>query len=297
MVGGLTDGRGTNPELAAPLQFGVVDLRIRLDLAYDGGRFHGWATQPGLRTVQGELTAAIERVLRVPQPRVVVAGRTDTGVHALGQVCHVDLPGPAWPGGATAARRLNAVLPDDVSVRTAEVAPTGFDARFSALYRRYEYLISDSGRLDPRARGSVYVRRRPLAVPEMDAAAQHLLGEHDFAAFCRARPEASSVRTVLGVGVQRRRDDRDAELIAVGITADAFCHSMVRSVVGALLAVGQGSLTADELREILHARKRVARFSTAPAHGLALMEVGYPADDELAAQAQRARRFRGDPQG
>ncbi|MCB0922753.1 MAG: tRNA pseudouridine synthase A, partial [Actinobacteria bacterium] len=108
-------------------------MRIRLDLAYDGGRFHGWATQPGLRTVQGELTAAIERVLRVPQPRVVVAGRTDTGVHALGQVCHVDLPGPAWPGGATAARRLNAVLPDDVSVRTAEVAPAGFDARFSAL--------------------------------------------------------------------------------------------------------------------------------------------------------------------
>ena len=268
-------------------------LRIRLDLAYDGAAFFGWARQPGLRTVQGELTAAITQVLRVPEPRVVVAGRTDTGVHALGQVCHVDLPPHCWPGGQTAARRLNAVLPDDVRIRSADIAPEGFDARFSAMFRRYEYLISDSGALDPRARGSAYVRRQPLDVDAMNIAAQHLVGEHDFAAFCRARPEASSVRTVLEIGATRRDDPRDPALLAVGITADAFCHSMVRSVVGALLAVGQGALSASELQAILEARTRVARFTTAPAHGLALMEVGYPDDAELAAQAQRARRFRG----
>jgi tRNA pseudouridine38-40 synthase len=271
----------------------VEPIRIRVDLAYDGGRFHGWAMQPGLRTVQGELAAAVAQVLRVPQPRIVVAGRTDTGVHALGQVCHVDLPPHCWPGGSTAARRLNAVLPDDLRIRSADVAPAGFDARFSAMFRRYEYLISDSGSLDPRARGSVYVRRQPLAVTDMDAAAQQLVGEHDFAAFCRARPEASSVRTVLEIGATRRADPRDPALIAVGITADAFCHSMVRSVVGALIEVGRGALSAAELEAILAARTRVARFTTAPAHGLALMEVGYPDDAELAAQAQRARRFRG----
>jgi tRNA pseudouridine38-40 synthase len=270
-----------------------VDLRIRLDLAYDGAGFSGWARQPGLRTVQGEVVTALERVLRVSQPHVVVAGRTDAGVHALGQVCHVDLPPERWPGGPTAVRRLNAVLPDDVRIRSAGVAPAGFDARFSAMSRRYEYLISDSGLLDPRARGSVLVRRQHLDVPAMHGAAQHLLGEHDFAAFCRARPEASSVRTVTEIGAGRREDARDPDLIAVGITADAFCHSMVRSVVGALLAVGQGSLSAADVRAILDARQRVARFSTAPAHALVLMEVRYPADDELAAQAIRARRFRG----
>jgi len=270
-----------------------VDLRIRLDLAYDGARFSGWARQPGLRTVQGEVTAGIERVLRVRQPRVVVAGRTDTGVHALGQVCHVDIPADLWPGDETAVRRLNAVLPADVRVHAATAAPAGFDARFSALFRRYEYLLSDSGRLDPRARGSVYVRRARLDVPAMHEAAASLLGEHDFAAFCRARPEASSVRTILAIGVDRRADPRDPELIAAGITADAFCHSMVRSIVGALVAIGQGQLSAGDLRDILRAGERVNRFSTAPAHGLALMEVGYPPDDDLAAQAIRARRFRG----
>lgn len=278
----------------APLQCGVVDIRIRLDLAYDGAAFHGWARQPGLRTVQGELTAALERVLRVPTPSVVVAGRTDTGVHALGQVCHVDLPPHCWPGGPTAIRRLNAVLPADVRIRAAATAPSGFDARFSAMHRRYEYLISDSGLLDPRARGSVHVSRRPLDVAAMDAAAQHLRGEHDFAAFCRARPEASSVRTVVAIGAQRRADPRDPDLIGVGIAADAFCHSMVRSVVGALIRVGQGAMSGHDLGAILAARQRVPGFSTAPAHGLVLIEVQYPADDELAEQAQRARRFRGE---
>lgn len=268
-------------------------LRVRLDLAYDGRQFAGWAPQPGQRTVCGELATAVQRVLRVDDIRIVVAGRTDAGVHALGQVCHLDLPGDLWPGGPAATRRINAVLPADILVLDAQVAPAGFDARFSAQYRRYEYLISDSGRHDPRARGSVLIHRRPLDVVSMHAAGQVLLGEHDFAAFCRARPEASSVRTVLALTVDRRRDPRDPALISVQISADAFCHSMVRSVVGALIAVGEARITAEQFADFLHAARRMPGFTTVPAHGLALVEVGYPADAELAEQARRARRFRG----
>lgn len=259
--------------------------RIRLDLAYDGAGFSGWAAQPGRRTVQGELAAAIGTVLRESEPRIVVAGRTDAGVHALGQVCHVDVQ--SWP--QETVRRLNAVLPGDIRVRAATVAPQGFDARFSPLSRRYQYLISDSGLLDPRARGSVLVHRSTLDADAMQEAAQVLRGEHDFAAFCKARPGASSVRTVMDVHVVRREDPRDPRLIDIGIRADAFCHSMVRSIVGALIAVGEGRLA--ELATILEAARRTPQFATAAAHGLALVEVEYAQD--LAGQAQRARRFRG----
>lgn len=279
------------PQEPAPIGGGL--LRIRLDVAYDGAGFSGWARQPGLRTVQEELASAVERVLRIRQPRIVVAGRTDTGVHATGQVCHLDLPTQAWPGGPAARRRLNAVLPPDIRVLAAHEAPAAFDARFSARFRRYEYLISDSGLLDPRARGSVLVSRRQLDSDLMHVAGQSLVGEHDFAAFCRARPEASSVRTVLELSVERRDDPRDPELLVVGIAADAFCHSMVRSVVGALMAVGEGRLPGESLAEILAAGRRVPQFATAAPHGLVLVEVGYPRVEELAAQALRARRFRG----
>jgi tRNA pseudouridine38-40 synthase len=279
------------PQEPAPVGGGL--LRVRLDVAYDGAGFRGWAQQPGLRTVQAAVSGAVERVLRIPEPRIVVAGRTDTGVHATGQVCHLDLPEPMWPGGLAAWRRLNAVLPPDVRVLAAQEAPAGFDARFSARFRRYEYLISDSGLLDPRARGSVLVSRRTLDADLMHGAGQALVGEHDFAAFCRARPEASAVRTVLALSVERRDDPRDPGLLVVGIAADAFCHSMVRSVVGALLAVGEGRLTGEALAGILAAGRRVPQFATAAAHGLTLVEVGYPPVEEMAAQARRARRFRG----
>jgi tRNA pseudouridine38-40 synthase len=286
----MTD-RSETPQKPAPKGCGL--LRIRLDLAYDGAGFSGWADQPGRRTVQGELQAALARVLRMPAPRTVVAGRTDSGVHALGQVCHVDVPGDVWPGGAVCTRRLNAVLPPDVRVRACAPAAGGFDARFSALYRRYEYLISDGGALDPRARNHVLAHRRPLDCAAMDRAARLLIGEHDFSAFCRARPGASAVRTVLACSAARRADPRDPDLVAVDITADAFCHSMVRSVVGALIAVGEGRLTPVRLAEVLAARARVPLFATAGPHGLALVEVGYPPDPDLAEQARRARRYRG----
>ena len=242
---------------------------------------------------RGSWLLALARILRIEEPAIVVAGRTDAGVHALGQVCHVDIPESVWPGSQTCVRRLNAVLPTDVWVRRAELAAQGFDARFSALFRRYEYLISDSGLLDPRARNAVMIRRTGLDVPTMHEAAQCLVGEHDFAAFCRARPDASSVRTILEMSVARVEDPRDPALITASITADAFCHSMVRSIVGALLAVGEHRLDAVQLERILTQARRVNLFATAPAHALALMQVGYPEDEGLAAQASRARRFRG----
>ncbi|MEI2643511.1 MAG: tRNA pseudouridine synthase A [Candidatus Nanopelagicales bacterium] len=179
-------------------------MRIRLDLAYDGAGFSGWAKQPGRRTVQGDLEAALEQVLRVSEARVVVAGRTDTGVHALGQVCHVDVE--QWPDQTQ--RRLNAVLADDVRIRAAGPAPDGFDARFSALSRQYVYLISDSGLLDPRARGGVWVWRRGLDSESMHDAAQRLIGEHDFAAFCKA-PARGQLRTDRA-GTRSRASQRPA---------------------------------------------------------------------------------------
>lgn len=273
-----------------------METRIRLDLAYDGGAFHGWAKQPNLRTVSGELETAIMRVLRVEDPQIVVAGRTDTGVHALGQVCHMDIPEGAWPGDLACSRRLNAVLPDEIRVRAATVAPEGFDARFSARFRRYEYLLSDSGQLDPRARNAVVLHRHSLDAEMMHLASQMLLGEHDFAAFCKARPEASSVRTVVAAAVERRSDPRDPRLIAVGLTADAFCHSMVRSIVGALIVVGRGRLTPAEMAAMLQVGQRTAHFATAAPHGLVLVEVSYPPAAEMAQQAQRSRRFRGTTQ-
>jgi tRNA pseudouridine38-40 synthase len=281
------------PATQEPAPQGSGLLRIRVDLAYDGSQFSGWAAQPGRRTVQGELQTAFARVLRVPDARIVVAGRTDAGVHSLGQVCHADIPEQWWPGGELCARRLNAVLPPDVRVRACAPAPPGFHARFSAQHRRYHYLISDSGRLDPRARNAVLLRRRALDAALMHRAGQALVGEHDFSAFCRARPGASAVRTVLSLSVSRTRDPRDPRLLGVDIAADAFCHSMVRSIVGALMAVGEGRLAPAELADILAARLRTPKVPTAPAHGLALVEVGYPSDADLAEQARRARRYRG----
>jgi tRNA pseudouridine38-40 synthase len=289
-------------------------VRLRLGVAYDGSAFHGWARQPGLRTVQGELETALRAVLHVPGEvpvRFAVAGRTDTGVHAVGQVCHADVPVAAWDRhGEHALRRLGGLLPAAVRVTAVAPAPPGFDARWSAGWRRYEYLVADGPAVqDPRTRGHVLWNPRALDVAAMDAAAQPFLGEHDFAAFCRARPDASSVRTVLAIGWQRgdghvrgegggRREGGPGERSSAGvgrfgIRADAFCHSMVRSLVGAFLAVGEGRWPVERPGELLAAGRRDPAIPTAPAHGLTLVEVGYPPDAQLAAQAARAKRWRG----
>ncbi len=254
--------------------------RLRIDLAYDGALFVGWAVQPGLRTVQGVLQDALARLAGVPVA-VTVAGRTDSGVHATGQVVSTDLP--IVPD----VRQVNGVLPPDARVTSVRPAPADFDARFSALWRRYEYLITDAVP-DPRRRGVVHAHRRPLDVPAMAAAARVLLGEHDFAAFCRRRPDATTVRTLL----QCDADRVGAEIVCT-VRADAFCHSMVRSLVGALLAVGEGRRPASWLEELLSAGERSGEITVAPAHGLTLVEVAYPPDDELAARNAVTRRRRG----
>jgi tRNA pseudouridine38-40 synthase len=264
-------------------------MRYRLDIGYDGTAFHGWAAQTGLRTVQGELETWLGRVLRLPGPPVLVcAGRTDAGVHARGQVAHLDLdlPGPDEVAG-TLARRLRRALPDDVVVHRVTVAPEGFDARFSAIWRRYAYRLADRAS-DPLLRHTTTTIRGELDVERMAAAGTALLGLHDFVAFCRAREGATSIRHVQWLQVERLADGR----VEVGIRADAFCHSMVRSVVGALVEVGTGRRDAAWLANLLDAPVRATEVPVLPARGLVLEEVGYPPDDQLAARAREARARR-----
>ncbi|MFD2082257.1 tRNA pseudouridine38-40 synthase [Actinopolymorpha cephalotaxi] len=275
-------------------------VRLRLDVAYDGTDFAGWAAQPGQRTVQGELEEALVRVLRLPGPAAVTcAGRTDAGVHARGQVCHLDVPSTSFaaasgrstrsPERALTTRLLGA-LPPDVRVRDVRVAPPGFDARFSALWRRYAYRVcADPAAEDPVRRHEVLQHhRRPLDLAAMNAAAGLLLGEHDFAAFCRRREGATTIRRLLELGWDRE----PSGMLVCRVVADAFCHSMVRALVGALLRVGEGGRPAEWPARVLSGRVRDSGVHVVPARGLTLEEVGYPPAAELAARAEQARRRR-----
>ncbi|GAA1887740.1 tRNA pseudouridine(38-40) synthase TruA [Lapillicoccus jejuensis] len=278
---------------------GDPTLRVRLDLAYDGTGFAGWAAQPGLRTVEGVLGEALTTVLRAPDPvRLTVAGRTDAGVHARGQVAHADVDAEAWaalPGRSdrapqdAAVTRLAGVLPPDVVVRRTAPAPEGFDARFSATSRRYAYRLADPDSLhDPLRRLDTVRHRRALDVAAMDEAARALLGLHDFAAFCRRREGATTVRTLLTYGWAR---DDDGVLVGT-VVADAFCHSMVRALVGAVVPVGEGRRPTGWPARVLGARVRDTGVVVMPPHGLSLEEVVYPPDGDLAARAREARAVR-----
>ena len=212
--------------------------RLRLDLAYDGTAFSGWARQPDLRTVQGVVEGALTQALRLAEPAsITCAGRTDAGVHARGQVAHVDVDLEAHALDLDAlARSLRGLVPDDVWVTAVSVAPLGFDARFSALSRSYSYRICDEPTSwDPLRRCDTLRHPRPLDVSVMNAAAQPLLGEHDFAALCRPRAGASTVRRMLDL--IWARDGHGTAVMTV--RADAFCHSMVRALVGVLVPVGE----------------------------------------------------------
>lgn len=263
-------------------------IRLRLDIGYDGTDFSGWATQPGRRTVQAELEEALVRVLREPAA-LTVAGRTDAGVHAVGQVAHLDVTTGVWEAlGESLLRRLAGVLPADIRVRSIAPAPAGFDARFAAIWRRYAYRIADTRwGVEPLRRRDTLATLRPLDHEAMAAAAVLLLGEHDFAAFCRRREGATTIRELQRLDVERSDD-----VITITARADAFCHSMVRSLVGALLAVGEGRKCTDWPSGLLPCRDRVSGVAVAPAHGLTLLEVGYPPDAELATRVGQTRQRR-----
>jgi tRNA pseudouridine38-40 synthase len=262
-------------------------VRLRLDIAYDGTEFAGWAVQASQRTVAGAIDDALSTVFRTPV-QVRAAGRTDAGVHATGQVAHVDVPADALPHAhprvsqpgpefTPLVRRLGRFLPADVRVLDIVRAPAGFDARFSALRRHYTYRLSTAlYGVQPQLARYVTAWPRPLDVDAMATASRELLGLHDFAAFCRPRPGATTIRDL-----QRLDWSRDGDLVTGHVTADAFCWAMVRSLVGALLKVGEGRRPSDWIAGLLSAMSRSSDFAAAPPHGLTLVGVDYPPDDQL----------------
>ncbi|MCD7101559.1 tRNA pseudouridine synthase A [Pseudoclavibacter sp. 13-3] len=304
--------------------------RVRIDLAYDGTDFQGWAAQPGRRTVQGVLEDALALILRQPV-RTVVAGRTDAGVHATGQVVHADVPLIALeqlartdrskrrtralqtqhehdePLPTRSARvlcsRLRSVLGrvPDLLIRSVRPAAQGFDARFSPMWRRYEYRVSDEwGTRDPLLRRHVLAWPQRVDVARMNRAAHTLLGLHDWAAYCRPRAGATTIRELQRFSWRREPAIAPAMTSAVTaggilvatVQADAFCHHMVRCLVGATLAVGGGDLEIDDLVRLRDEGSRGTEYKMVPGHGLVLAEVGYPSDADLATRAEQTRARR-----
>jgi len=277
---------------------GVV--RVRFVLSYDGKDFAGWATQPDQRTVQGCVEGALTRLLGSSEPaRLVVAGRTDAGVHARAQVAHCDIAAQTWErldeknSGRSASvltRKLNSLLPDDIAIHHTDIAPPGFDARFSAQARHYRYRVHDRiYARDPLVRGHVMFHDRPLDVDTLNDASARLLGLRDFAAFCKPRHGATTIRTLMDFTWTR---DTHTGILDAHVVADAFCHSMVRSLVGAVLAVGDGRRDLAWLTEVLSQNSRSSEVRVAPAHGLVLEVVDYPVDDQLSARASATRAKR-----
>lgn len=263
-------------------------MRFRLDLSYDGSNFRGWGAQPNLRTVQEEIEHALKLILRLDElPRLTVAGRTDSGVHARGQVAHVDLADDIDP--QRLLWRLRNLLDPDIQMKDFRVAPAGFDARFSALQRRYIYRICDVPQgPDPLRRGHIYHHGKSLDPTAMNYASQHLLGEHDFASFCKPREGATTIRTLREISTVRGPDGT----LETTFVADAFCHSMVRALMGALIVIGQAKYEPAWAGEILAAAVRQPHIEVMPAHGLTLEEVTYPPEHLVAHRAVESRRRR-----
>lgn len=292
-----------------------VAVRVRLEIAYDGTDFRGWARQPDLRTVQGVLEESLSKVLREPI-QLTVAGRTDAGVHAEGQVAHFETT--TEPDYPKLLHRLARFLPKDVRVTGIHPAPPEFDARFSAIRRHYAYHLTTApyGALPLQARG-VVACRPGVDIEAMRAASRKLLGLHDFAAFCRRREGATTVRELQrfewvatpietpgppltdGPAIETATDEvaapRAGQMLTAYVSADAFCWSMVRSLVGAVLAVGEGRRSPDWMDRLLAERSRSSSVAVAPAHGLSLIRVDYPHDADLATRNAETREMRSLP--
>lgn len=262
--------------------------RIRLYLAYDGTYFSGWAFQPNLRTVQGEVQKAISTALRLSENlEVTVAGRTDAGVHARAQVIHFDVPSiDSDFDFQKFVYSLNGILDADIRVSSAGVAPEGFDARFSAIARRYSYALMDT-HIDPLMRFQAVTHWKELDVEAMNVASSSLLGLHDFASFCKPNDYGSTIRTL-----QEFTWTRTGAQVRASLKADAFCHSMVRSLIGCVIAVGDGRQPIDFARKVLERRVRGSDVVTMPSYGLTLEEVLYPADSELFSRQEMTRAKR-----
>jgi tRNA pseudouridine38-40 synthase len=260
--------------------------RLRLDLSYDGTNFSGWAVQPDRRTVQQCIEDAIRTVAQ-SKAETIVAGRTDAGVHATGQVIHVDLPESLELSDL--AYKLNRILDEDIRINEIQIAPPAFHARFSALRRYYEYRILDENKvIPPLSRFNTASWYRPLDVDQMNQASALLLGTHDFAAFCKFREGATTIRTL---ETYKWRRDRDGYLVG-DLVADAFCYSMVRNLVGAIVCVADGRKESDWISTLLENKERVSDSLVFPANGLSLYKVDYPDEAELLERAAKtiARR-------
>ena len=267
-------------------------IRFRIDFAYDGTNFSGWAKQPDQRTVQGEMESALSGLTR-NNVELVVAGRTDAGVHASAQVAHVDLPqldkyGNEWKP-ADLVYRLNRMLPEEIRIKSVSFAPQYFHARFSALRRTYIYKIADGQRqVDPLKRFDITSWYRHLDLSRLNAASARLLGEHDFATFCKPGGAGTTIRRLEKFNWERTGD---ATLVAT-VTADAFCYSMVRNIVGAVVCVGEGRFEPDWITQVLENKTRLSESYVFPARGLTLVSVEYPADADLPSRASVTIRRR-----
>lgn len=282
-------------------------IRLRLDLAYRGAPFHGWARQPGLLTVQGCLEEALSLITRQPA-QLTVAGRTDAGVHARGQVAHLDVTKDFWlslsrgreESGELRGERLRARLEGlagrglngALAIKQVRVVTRDFDARFSALSRTYRYLICDDPRAQDPCRLDIARTSSPLEETTMQVAAQALCGEHDFLPFAKPREGATTVRTLHSFNISRP----GAGIVQAMIRADAFCHSQVRFMMGALIEIGRGKYQPNWVGELLAAGVRDQRVPLADGRGLTLWEVAYPPEDEYALQAQKAKVVRTLPE-
>ena len=279
-----------------------VDLKVdgfsryRIDFGYDGTDFAGFAKQPGLRTVQSELVKALEVIFGKDNRdfSMRVAGRTDAGVHAQHQVVHVDLsPTQIKRIGRNpdVASRVNTALPQDVRLFSFEKAPVGFDARYSAIYRRYRYKIADHASfLDPLAVRYVLKLKVDLDLKLMRQAAKQMVGLHDFGAFCKPRAGATTIRNLRYIRIIRNR--KEGNIVEIELKGDAFCHNMVRSLTGALVAVARRRASVQDVKDRLVSANRAGSFKVLGGRGLSLIEVGYPKDSKLAEQAEKARKLR-----